>query len=676
MPWLRSVGLQMLAWSCAAASHAVTSHSSSTTAASPHQSGLVSNYNAATGSLKQCADFKSQTGVRVTKRERGLAVAGAIRVLVGRSDLDIYVIGAFNDWGKRKTEADRLLPIAGTPYYEGKIRNLAHAMEYRLLVNGKERLDPAALSFTPAPNKLNSVFWDFGRPDAPKLHVPPVDLRSRALITAEAEVYELARKYPRNDQEFGPIRMDQTYVFVARSGVINDLKAAGYNTIEFLPFNASIDSPRWQDRYRSYGLYAPDPRYGNPDEFAEMIAAFHRHGIAVTMRAGIQQFAVRGNQTDRELAAIGLQHWQRPNGNPLFAVASAKSDVQSFDFGNRFVRRFLSDSLLHMVCRYGLSGIRFEEDLGDQSDVGKKNRAEFIQAFAKDLQLYRPEALLISDQQRIQSPQKIDKFGLTGKNAFRGSSPLLASFEQMFAQSSKDISLGDLKTALERADFERNTAEIHQLTSLRFVEKSAILNKYLASRLMPRSDFYIGKKTMALGSLAMLTGNAYRDLPQTRLLQDGSFINELAVDWDLMRHGPQRNVYDYFAELSQIFGTHTVFAQPEKPALIQSESEKNEFYRIFAFTRQDRQSRFLIVINLGHVGVNHYKLNVPDSGSYRLAIDSDSERFGGSGELERRIGTGVLTADAALVANKNISLSIPYIAPYATVLLRSDAVRD
>lgn len=672
MRWLSSAILILLVAVIATSSSATVSH----TAAKASIDAAVATHASTANSLKLCSEFKSQTGVRVTRREQGAAVEGAIRVLGGRSGLEIYVIGPFNGWGKYKSEADRLLPIAGTPYYEGKFRQLAHGMEYRLLIDGSERIDPAASSFTPAPQKLNSVFWDFARASAFQPRTQPVDLHNRALVSGEAEVYELARKFPRKDGELGPGRIDQTYTFIATSGLIEELKAAGYNAIEFLPFNASVDSLRWQDRYKAYGLFAPDPRYGSPDDFLQMIDAFHGQGIAVIMRASIDQFAARGNQAERKLESSGLQSWQRPNGRSLFSGTTTSSELQNFDFGNRFVRRFLSDSLLHMACRYSLDGVRFDDFSPASGEIDKKNRQEFVQEFAKAFRKYRPAALFITNVGRIDVVHKNQLVPSVGQSANQRNQALLSYFEQMFAQSTDKLDLAPLQSIFDQSEGGSAASSIHQLTDLASNRKSSNFQKYLASRLHPGSHFFVGRRTMALGSLAMLTGTAYRDLPQTRLLQDGSFASDLAVDWDLMRHAQQRNTYDYFSEISRIFSSNPVFAQKPVSQIRFGDSENNSAYRILAFEREDQQSRWLIVVNLGHIGVNHYKLGVSEQGNYRLAVDSDGERFGGSGELERRIGTGVLITDDAQAPKKYFSLSIPYIAPYSTILLYRDSGRN
>ena len=114
--------------------------------ANPHKEELARYENTRVLSLDAAApieNFRGQTGISVLERDgNGHAIKGKIRVLVDNSHSSIAVIGPFNDWGRALRPEDFLKPIADTPYFEGEIRGLRHGMEYRLLENGEQRIDP------------------------------------------------------------------------------------------------------------------------------------------------------------------------------------------------------------------------------------------------------------------------------------------------------------------------------------------------------------------------------------------------------------------------------------------------------------------------------------------------------------------------------------------------------
>ena len=166
---------------------------------------LANNYGMPLSSPNSCEKFSSNTGIRVTRREHGRAVEGIIRVLGGKPGMELYVIGPFNQWGQQKTPSDRLLWIPGTPYYEGRIRQLQHGMEYRLLADGKSLIDPSAVGFTQSPDMLNSIFWDFSHTDAFRSETKSIDLEEKFVVMAQSDALSLVQKFPRNDGGAGPL---------------------------------------------------------------------------------------------------------------------------------------------------------------------------------------------------------------------------------------------------------------------------------------------------------------------------------------------------------------------------------------------------------------------------------------------------------------------------------------
>ncbi len=267
---------------------------------------------------KRLADYQAATGLSVVSRDpSGEPGEVLVRVLSDNPGNDIQIIGEFNDWGISLRPQDRLMPVRNSPYYQARITGLKHGMEYRLLVNGKQLLDPSAALFT-SQDHLNSVFWDFERAGAYKMRTPGVDLRERHVILGETEVHALVEKWPAANGQTGPASDADTYRFIATSGVINELKSMGYNAIEFLPFNMSNDGSAWHYRYQVYGLFAPDSRFGTPDEFAQMMDAFNSAGIGIIMDVVVGHYPFDGNADSRSLEPVGLHQWKKADGRNLY----------------------------------------------------------------------------------------------------------------------------------------------------------------------------------------------------------------------------------------------------------------------------------------------------------------------------------------------------------------------
>jgi hypothetical protein len=185
---------------------------------------------------------------------------------------------------------------------------------------------------------------------------------------------------------------------------------------------------------------------------------------------------------------------------------------------------------------------------------------------------------------------------------------------------------------------------------------------YPATLLKTANAYYVEKKTMAFSSMALLGGVAYADLPQVRLLQTGSFQEDAAVDWSLKRGEGSRRVYDFFAALSNLAGGLDA-AGGLRP-------DTSNGRRIALAQRRTKDGRRLVaVINLSHVGLANYAFGVDAASGYRVVLNGDAAAFGGSGVLEKRLGSGVLHADGPAMDGKDASLMLPYLGPYATVVL-------
>src|ERR1700722_8837217 len=122
--------------------------------------------------LQPSADIKTfapSQGVFVTKRDsQNRPIEAFIRVLSDNPNNVIEVTGDFNNWGA--TPNVRLQPDQDPRFVVGTLPNIFHGMQYRLVLNGRQVIDPGALvQMTPEFSQkmygkpdpfLNSVFWD------------------------------------------------------------------------------------------------------------------------------------------------------------------------------------------------------------------------------------------------------------------------------------------------------------------------------------------------------------------------------------------------------------------------------------------------------------------------------------------------------------------------------------
>lgn len=568
---------------------------------------------------KDFAHFFPVHTMWVTERDgNGHATRGRIQVLSDNPNQSIAVLSAANDWGKQLTAEDYLKPVDGGPYFQGEVRGLHHGMEYRLLVNGEQRIDPAATIYSTG-QFLNSVFWDFDRPEAYRQWRAPVDTRGKYTVIAEVVLRELVRQW-----KGGPSSPDQTYRFIADSGVIGMLKEMGYNVVEFLPFNSSIDGDKWSLRYQVYGQYGPDLRDGTPDDFAYMIDKFHEAGVAVVMDAVVGHYPDTGNQGSRALDSVGLHQWKKADGRSLYGDNRSPWNTRRYDFANGYVRRFLVEGILNHFKRYRIDGVRVDNLDGIRFENGGE---EFLREMAGTIRQYRPDALLIGEMFFGESRvlQRLDWWGGIGFDR-RTHSDLFDFYKDNWLKFTEDINMEALRGAI------RNPWHWGEMMRLQYPtnhdeaanRRDGATGAYPATLLNGGGWDYVVKKSKAWGALAMLSGSAYLDLPQMRLLQEGDFWRNPHVEWWLLNEESQRRSMEFFASLSRICQEKPHFtAENLHPHL---ENHVDYDNKIISVMRVDHRTgkKIYALINLGHHSIHDYRFGVETwSNGFKVIFDSE-----------------------------------------------------
>ena len=116
-------------------------------------------------------------------------------------------------------------------------------------------------------------------------------------------------------------------------------------------------------------------------------------------------------------------------------------------------------------------------------------------------------------------------------------------------------------------------------------------------------------------------------------LQEWSEAREL--DWYLLENPDHLHVQNFVKELLHIY--------KKNPALYELDSSWNGFEwinandadrSIFSFVRKskDGKNNLLFVCNFTPVARDDYRVGVPKKKSYKLLLNSDDEKFGGSGK--------------------------------------------
>ncbi len=626
--------------------------------------------------IKQFSDFRAQTGIFVVTRDgSGNAEKVLIRVLVDNLNCDIRIIGDFNEWGKKLLPEHILKPVENSPYYETMFSGLVHGMQYRLLVNGQQLLDPSATLFTPLNQAgipyLNSVFWDFERPNAYLRKNPVPDLRGEYLVIAEVEVSSLIKKWPSKNGN-GPKDESESYRFIAECGVIDKLREMGYNAVRFLPFNTSVDGSNWESRYLVYGHFGPDSRWGNPDDFAYMVDTFNANGIVVIQDAVLGHYPVDHNNDVRNLWPIGLHNWKKADGSSLFGFGRTPWPSVRYDFSNPFVRRFLVDGILTMMKRFGIGGVRIDnvDGIRGYEDSSVQGGDEMLSLLGREIRSYLPQALFDGEIYLAggRAFLRIDEGGIGF--SYRNDSHMYSFFKDNTRVSTDYINTGHLEYALTVP------WDWGEITNYRYLTNhdeashpnGGLSSMYPASSLDGGGWHFVERKIKAYGLFAMLASPAYLDMPQMRILQKGSFSCNGAIEWKLLLEDEsRRKVAQLFSDASFIlrresaFGLHNLRSPPL--------NHIDHHNKVVSILRIDWKTgkRFYAIFNMSHLDFIDYEFGV-DSKALRILLNTDNIIYNGRNLLEAKVPSGIFISQDLPMHKGKRRIRIPILPSHTTIL--------
>jgi pullulanase len=273
-----------------------------------------------------------------------------------------------------------------------------HGWYYYYQVDGRSRgpgthfnkdfrvLDPYALAAVGPGGP--GIIWDLGRirRPAPRFEPPPW----HDLVILEAHVRDLISRSPMElDEEE---RRGFTGLRKWLDGQGCYLKSLGINAIELQPvqeFGDRYDKDFYHWGYMPTNFFAPESSYAQVpgcgsqiEEFQEMVAAFHRHGIAVLLDV-VYNHAGEPNH----LLHLDKEYYFRLDeaGN-LTNWSGCGNDLRC---DTPMARRLIIDSLTHLIETYDVDGFRF--------DLAELIGTEVLREIEAALKRVKPSIVLIAE---------------------------------------------------------------------------------------------------------------------------------------------------------------------------------------------------------------------------------------------------------------------------------------
>ncbi len=201
---------------------------------------------------------------------------------------------------------------------------------YRFLIDGEAAVPDPASRFQPADVDGPSEVID------PRGFDWPAD-GWRGRPWHEAVIYEL---------HVGTFTRDGTFAGVVAK--LDHLQALGVTAIELMPLADFPGARNWG--YDGVLPYAPDSRYGRPEDLKALIAAAHARGLMVLLDVVYNHFGPQGNYLHRYAAPFFTERHHTPWGAAIDFEGPASAPVRSFFIHNA----------LYWLLEYRFDGLRFD----------------------------------------------------------------------------------------------------------------------------------------------------------------------------------------------------------------------------------------------------------------------------------------------------------------------------
>ncbi len=625
----------------------------------------------------------------VTRNSAGEANDVKFDLLLDNPNSKAYLVGDFNDWGtagdvqKYELKHDKHSIFASIT-----TDKVSHKSRYKFLIDGKHYQDPAGHYFD---DEGNTIFWDFDDPSSYKKRFPLIDNQKRSVKILQADLPGfIAHWKDKNSGKCGrDVEKKSYYRFIAESGILDHIKELGFNTIQFLPFAQSIDGDNWKYRYLVPFQYAVQKNWGTPDDMAYMIDMCHKRGIAV-----IGDF-VLGHLPFKDYSIFGLDWkdngihvWRSRHGYELYMKEETAWGTMRIDFDNKHVRDFFISSCLHWLKRYSIDGFRIDNvdgimRFGHNGEGDERpNGRNFLRELNSSIYRYNPKAMIHfeahyfheDNAKMLVVPFEEDKRAL-GATAYNSSRLTYFFHRDFMIKDVKKVRAWKIRDITEEKEWGQSNstvADFHNHDAAAGLMEERATGSYaydtMAGKNPANHTHALGKIKVMEAIISFCCEGRTLDLPQSFLLQQGTFEHDSSIHWFLAFNQVSRNCLHYKQKINEIMDDPAFWPTNTKNRKFLNVDEKN---KILVVERKDSSAdgnKYVIVINLSAWQHMDYKVGLTDSSDYEVVMNSDLFEFSGFGMISYPNTLKNKESNNFELLEREIN--IPFIAPYGVIVLK------
>ncbi len=544
----------------------------------------------------------------------------------------VSVVGDFNDW---TPGAVPMVPRSDSGIWEAFAPGVEVGASYRYHITSRhddeqfEKADPFANWSEVPPATASRVWeddhvwsdegWMMGRSAANNQSAP-------------ISVYEVHLGSWRTHSDGRPLNYREMAV-----PLIEHLRSLQFTHVEFLPVMEHPFGGSWG--YQSLGFFGPTARFGSPADLAFLVDSLHQAGFGVILDWVPSHFAV----DDHGLA--------RFDGRPLYEHADPRRGFQPdwgtyiFDYERPEVRNFLLSSAVYWLDRFHIDGLRVDAvasmlylDYSRQPGEWIPNQfggnenldaIAFLRLFNDVVHEAYPDAVTLAEESTawpgVTSPTYVGGLGFDFKWDMGWMHDTLEYLKRDPVHRQhhhNEITFRAVYAFTENYILPLSHDEVVHL-------KKSLLEK------MPGDDW------QRFATLRLLYADQFAQPGKKLLFMGGEFgqsrewSDARQLDWDLLQYPSHAGIMALVGELAKLYKTH--------PALYLSDHAETGFEWVnandaqqstLAFKRRAGGDEMLVLLNFTPEPRRDYRL---PPGRWRVVLNSDEARFGGSG-MEATLG--------------------------------------
>ena len=444
----------------------------------------------------------------------------------------------------------------------------------------------------------------------------------------------------------------------------------GFTHIELLPITEHPLDGSWG--YQTTGYFAPTSRYGEPDDLRAFVDRAHALGIGVILDWVPAHFP-------RDPSGLG-----RFDGTHLYEHADPRKGLHPdwetyiFNLSRPEVVAFLISSALYWIEEFHIDGLRLDavasmlyldysrkEGEWIPNEYGGRENHEaidFLKTLNGIVERLHPDVWMIAEEStawpRVSHPAEAGGLGFGGKwnMGWMNDTLEVMGMDPLFRKGSYEkLTFSAMYAFSERFVLPLSHDEVVHL-------KGSLLGK------MP------GSLEQKAGNLRVLLGYMWGHPGKKLLFMGGEWgvtrewDHEGTLDWDLLEQPVHKGLQEWVGALNRVYAS--------EPALHATDWDGRGFEWLDCHDRDRTVLSFirwapewtapvLVVVNFTPTPWEDFRLAAPFAGAYRILLNSDDPRFGGTGLLSQ--GEFETETEPVHGRDHSIGLALP---PYGVLFLR------